>query len=419
MSREKVARWLNDWRFGRCTDAQWEATKETVLPKADELLSLLGDGEPVACTCTIEREGHGEATHNWLFKHCKAHGHLSEEEYKKWRWQSYLHQLRPDKEPKPPDPGIYLHPQREPGEDPILAYLELARKNAEECGFDGMDILAGLDEMIEHRKEFGLRTDVVCVCDHMEGDVEHHVPPHTIPNPDCLAHPPQREEGGEERRLWIATLAEAVAMGSLTVSQEACVLASVNGYSGSPNILDEEYYASQVCGARKTFGLDTPSAHPQREPGGVVAWLIKNSADGHMFLAFNDDDTWGARARKPHPDDGFEYTALTVAQPGWEVTDEEVAHNLAGLKAAAGMGEDPGPPPGDGPAQREPGERAKLKTNGLDEIHDWVALQQCTQWEQEEWEELERAEATACEECGEDSFPCACPDAAQSEPGDV
>ena len=116
MTREKWGRIIWE-RTG--TGMTWEEAVEAgitgaFLATADELLALVGDGEPVECTCTVEREGHGEGTNNWLFKHCKAHGYLSEEEYKDWRWRGYLHQLMPNKEPKPTDPGIYLAPQREP-----------------------------------------------------------------------------------------------------------------------------------------------------------------------------------------------------------------------------------------------------------------------------------------------------------------
>jgi hypothetical protein len=45
--REKVAWWLHGWRFFKCTDAQWtDSVRDSMLKMADELLALLGDGEP-------------------------------------------------------------------------------------------------------------------------------------------------------------------------------------------------------------------------------------------------------------------------------------------------------------------------------------------------------------------------------------
>jgi hypothetical protein len=45
---EKVARWLYDWRFGGCTDAQWEGRiRASMLDPTNELLALVGDAEPV------------------------------------------------------------------------------------------------------------------------------------------------------------------------------------------------------------------------------------------------------------------------------------------------------------------------------------------------------------------------------------
>jgi hypothetical protein len=53
-----------------------------------------------------------------------------------------------------------------------------------------------------------------------------------------------------ERRRWMEALAAAVCEGELTVSQEAEVLAWVNGYTGERRVLDDEYYAAAMLRMR-------------------------------------------------------------------------------------------------------------------------------------------------------------------------
>jgi hypothetical protein len=61
-----------------------------------------------------------------------------------------------------------------------------------------------------------------------------------------------------ERRRWMEALAAAVCEGELTVSQEAEVLAWVNGYTGERRVLDDGYYAAAMLRMRSLrFGAAT------------------------------------------------------------------------------------------------------------------------------------------------------------------
>ena len=56
------------------------------------------------------------------------------------------------------------------------------------------------------------------------------------------------------------------------------------------------------------INLLTAPIGQQGEPVGW--WMVRNKSDGFVFFVRNDDETWGERARKPYPHDGFEYTAV-------------------------------------------------------------------------------------------------------------
>lgn len=57
----------------------------------------------------------------------------------------------------------------------------------------------------------------------------------------------------EERERWMSAVAEAVVLGGLSTSQEACVLAGVNGYCGDKDVLDETYYQKRIRECIKAY----------------------------------------------------------------------------------------------------------------------------------------------------------------------
>ena len=85
-----------------------------------------------------------------------------------------------------------------------------------------------------------------------------------------------------------------------------------------PVLLDEDGTRCSVSGepGRLGHGVDDRfwfcddhfSPDQQGEPVGW--WMVRNKSDGFVFFVRNDDETWGERARKPYPHDGFEYTAV-------------------------------------------------------------------------------------------------------------